>query len=123
MSAFRTGGAPSRAARFALRTVPLAIAATALSGCLVAEVVKLPVKIAKTGVNAVGSGVDAVTTSQSERDEKRGKSLRQREERLGKLARERDKLSRKCDRDPGGDSCADLYKVEREIDSLSSQPY
>mgnify|MGYP007083802329 CR=1 FL=1 len=106
-----------------LRILPLAFAATSLSGCLVADVVTLPVKIAKTGVNAVGSGVDAVTTSQSERDEKRGKALRQREERLGKLSRERDKLSRKCDGEPGGDSCADLYKVEREIDALTNQPY
>ena len=107
-----------------LRLLPLALAAPLLGGCLgtVASVVTLPVKVAKTGVNAVGSGVDALTTSQSERDEKRGRQLRQREGRLGKLSRERDKLQRKCDRDPGDDSCADLYKVQREIDYLMSEP-
>ncbi len=108
----------------ALRLLPLLLTAPFIGGCLstIADVVTLPVKVAKTGVNAVGSGVDAVTTSQSERDEKRGKSLRQREERLGKLSRDRDRLKRECDRDPGDDSCADLYKVEREIDSLTNDP-
>ncbi|WP_420606153.1 hypothetical protein [Novosphingopyxis sp.] len=107
-----------------LRFLPLALTAPLLGGCLgtVADVVTLPVKVAKTGVNAVGSGVDAVTTSQSERDEKRGRSLREREQRLGKLSRERDKLQRECDQDPGDDSCADLYKVQREIDYLMNQP-
>lgn len=107
-----------------LRVLPLVLAAPLLGGCLgtIADVVTLPIKVAKTGVNAVGSGVDAVTTSQSERDEKRGKDLRQREERLGKLSRERDKLTRECDRDPGDDACADLYKVQREIDYLTNDP-
>ena len=55
-----------------------------LSGCLVrtaANVVTLPVK-------AVSAGVDAVTTSQSEKDEKRGRALRKEEERRGREARE-----------------------------------
>ncbi|WP_187335415.1 hypothetical protein [Novosphingopyxis iocasae] len=107
-----------------LRALPLLLAVPMLGGCLstVADVVTLPVKIAKTGVNAVGSGIDAVTVSQSERDEKRGRDLRRREERLGKLSRERDKLQRKCDRDPGNDACADLYKVEREMEYLMNEP-
>ena len=60
-----------------------------LAGCTVAsaavDVVTLPVKVAS-------AGVDAVTTSQSERDEKRGRELRKEEERRGKeirLAEER----------------------------------
>ena len=107
-----------------IRFLPLALVTPLLGGCLstVADVVTLPVKVAKTGVNAVGSGVDAVTTSQSERDEKRGKQLRQREQRLGKLSRERDTLSSKCDDKPGSDACADLYKVQREMDYLTNQP-
>ena len=55
-----------------------------LSGCLVrtaANVVTLPVK-------AVSAGVDAVTTSQSEKDEKRGRELRKEEERRGREARQ-----------------------------------
>ena len=54
-----------------------------LSGCLVrtaANIVTLPVKV-------VSAGVDAVTTSQSEADEKRGRELRKEEERRGREAR------------------------------------
>jgi len=50
---------------------------TGLSGCLAraaVDVVTLPVK-------AVGSGVDAVTTSQEEADRNRGRALRKQEER------------------------------------------
>jgi hypothetical protein len=39
-------------------------------------------------VKAVSAGVDAVTTSQSEADEKRGRALRKQEERAGREARE-----------------------------------
>jgi len=62
-------------------------AAVPLSGCLVrtaVDVVTLPVK-------AVSAGVDAVTTSQSERDERRGRELRREEERQGREARERER--------------------------------
>ena len=55
-----------------------------LCGCSVAktavDVVTLPVKVAS-------AGVDAVTTSQSEADEKRGREVRKEEERRGKEAR------------------------------------
>ena len=44
------------------------------------DVVTLPVK-------AVSAGVDAVTTSQSERDEKLGKELRKQDEERGKQYR------------------------------------
>lgn len=55
-----------------------------LGGCLVrtaAQVVTIPVK-------AASAGVDAVTTSQSEADEKRGRAIRKEEERRGREARE-----------------------------------
>jgi hypothetical protein len=61
-------------------------AAVPLSGCLVrtaVDVVTLPVK-------AVSAGVDAVTTSQSERDERRGREMRREDERRGREARERE---------------------------------
>ncbi len=100
-----------------LRFLPLLLIAPLLGGCLgtIADVVTLPVK-------AAGAGVDALTTSQSERDEKRGRALRKREERLGKLARERDDLRRKCERKPQSNACEDLYKVQREIDFLMNEP-
>jgi hypothetical protein len=88
-----------------------------LAGCTVVDVVTLPVKVAKTGVNAVGAGVDAVTTSQSEADQKRGKQIRQREEKVGKLERDFARQSKKCD---GGDeeACAKAAGLRTEIDAL-----
>ena len=64
-----------------LATLPL------LSGCVTSvaktafDVVTLPVKVAS-------AGVDAVTTSQAEADQKRGREIRKQEERAGKQARE-----------------------------------
>lgn len=61
------------------------VAAFALSGCMAKtafDIVTLPVK-------AASAAVDAVTTSQSEADEKRGRELRKAEEREGKAARKR----------------------------------
>ena len=58
-----------------------------LSGCLTSvaksafDVVSLPVKVAS-------AGVDAVTTSQAEADQKRGREIRKQEEQAGKQARE-----------------------------------
>lgn len=76
----------------ALRLAALVLASLALQGCLVraaADVVTLPVR-------AVGAGVDAVTTSQSEADEKRGREIRKREERLGKLDRDYQRQLKRC---------------------------
>lgn len=76
--------------KFAMASCLLAL--SALPGCVastVASVVTAPVKLA-------GSAVDAVTTSQSEADEKRGRELRRREERLGQLEREYNKQSQRC---------------------------
>ncbi|QMW23932.1 hypothetical protein [Sandaracinobacteroides saxicola] len=67
----------------------------ALSGCVVrtaAKVVTLPVKV-------VAAGVDAVTTSQSEADEKRGRELREAEERAEKERRKAEKAQRKAERE------------------------
>jgi hypothetical protein len=63
-----------------------------LSGCLArtaVDIVTLPVK-------AVGAGVDAVTTSQAEADQRRGRELRQEEERLGREARRREREERRA---------------------------
>lgn len=61
---------------------PLAL----LAGCSTAvNLVTLPVRLA-TG--AVSAGVDAVTTSQSERDRAEGRRLRQEDERRGREARQ-----------------------------------
>ena len=71
--------------------------ALVLSGCVAQtalDVVTLPVKVAS-------AGVDAVTVSQSEADEKRGRAMRKHEECLGKEARKADKQGR----EPNPDAC------------------
>ena len=68
-----------------------------LSGCLArtaVDIVTLPVK-------AVSAGVDAVTTSQAEADQRRGREIREEEERLGRLAR-------RCERHPDREECEEL---------------
>ena len=65
------------------RILVAASAAFALTGCIAStaiDIVTLPVR-------AAGAAVDAVTTSQSEADQKRGRELRKREEREGREAR------------------------------------
>jgi len=90
------------------------IAAIALSGCLARtaiDVLTLPVKVAS-------AGVDAVTTSQSEADQKRGREIRQREERIGKLEREFYKLQGKC-LDGDRRACERQVAVRAQMDTLS----
>ena len=58
-----------------------------LSGCVVGAVASTAVDVVTLPVKAVSAGVDAVTTSQSERDEKLGKELRKQDEERGKQYR------------------------------------
>ena len=63
-----------------------------LGGCVVGAVASTAVAVATLPVKAVSAGVDAVTTSQKEKDEKAGRELRKQEEERGKqlrLAQER----------------------------------
>jgi len=67
--------------------------ALVLGGCVAKtalDIVTLPVKVAS-------AGVDAVTESQSEADEKRGRAIRKHEECLGKEARRAHKENREPD--------------------------
>ena len=67
-----------------MRIILLIPVAVSLSGCVgtiakpAVDVVTLPVKVAS-------AGVDAATTSQSERDEKAGRELRRQDEERGRL--------------------------------------
>lgn len=63
------------------------IAMPMLGGCIA----RTALDIATLPVRAVGAGVDAVTTSQAEADEKRGREIRKREERQGREARRRER--------------------------------
>ena len=80
-----------------MRILIAAAAAFALSGCIAktaVDIVTLPVKVAS-------AGVDAVTTSQSEADEKRGRAMRKHEECIGKEERK----ARKEGREPNPEHC------------------
>ena len=65
-----------------------------LSGCLA----KTAVDIVTLPVRAASAGVDAVTTSQAEADQRRGREIREAEEREGRLAR-------RCERHPEREEC------------------
>jgi hypothetical protein len=78
--------------RLQMRMILLLAAPLLLGGCLVrtaADIVTLPVK-------AVGAGVDALTTSQAEADQRRGRELREAEERVGRAARQREQAERRA---------------------------
>jgi hypothetical protein len=65
---------------------------TTLSGCVVGTVASTAVDVVTLPVKVASAGVDAVTTSQKEADEKRGRELRKQDEERGKqmrLAQER----------------------------------
>ena len=82
-----------------MRLLFLPLSSLLLAGCIAkaaVDVVTLPVKVA-------GAGVDAVTTSQSEADEKRGRQIREREACYGKEDRRAERERRapdyeRCDR-------------------------
>ena len=57
-----------------------------LSGC-VGTIAKTAVDIVTLPVKVASAGVDAVTTSQNEADEKRGRELRRQDEERGKQVR------------------------------------
>ena len=57
---------------------------TLLGGCVVGTVASTAVDVVTLPVKVASAGVDAVTTSQSEADEKRGRELRKQEEERGR---------------------------------------
>lgn len=80
-----------------MMTRPLPLAALALAAAsLLSGCISTVAKVATAPVRAAGKGVDMMTTSQSESDEKRGRQMRQREEQLGKLQRDYDRHMREC---------------------------
>lgn len=92
---------------------PLLLAQPLLSGCLA----KTALDVATAPVKVAGKAVDMATTSQSERDERRGRELRQREERYGKLERQYAKAVDECQ---GGDEdeCRKADRIRAEMDAL-----
>jgi len=76
-----------------MRFLPALLLAPALTACVVGTVASTAVDVVTLPVRAVSAGVDAVTTSQAEADQKRGRELRQEEERRGREARQ---LAERC---------------------------
>ena len=68
----------------------------ALSGCVVGTIASTAVDVVTLPVKAASAGVDAVTTSQSEADQKRGRELRKAEEKAGREARDAQERCRKA---------------------------
>ncbi|MEO7654309.1 MAG: hypothetical protein ABIS23_01330 [Sphingomicrobium sp.] len=64
-----------------------------LTACIVGTIAETAVDIAVLPVKAASAGVDAVTTSQSEADEKRGRELRKADE---ARAREERRMLERC---------------------------
>ena len=92
----------------------LLLSSSLVSGCLAkaaADVVTAPVRIAS-------KAVDLATTSQSERDEARGRELRETEEQLGQLERRYFKQREAC-RDGDQDACAKARETYSEMQQLS----
>lgn len=91
----------------------LGLASLALQGCLAraaVDVVTLPVR-------AVSAGVDAMTESQSEADENRGREIRKREERLGKLERDYERQTERC-ADGEDAACDEAREIRAEMTDL-----
>ena len=65
--------------RALLLLVPLS-----LGGCVVGTVAKTAVDVVTLPAKVASAGVDAVTTSQSERDEKLGREMRKQDEERGR---------------------------------------
>ena len=78
-----------------MKNLIILAAAVSLSGCVVGQVAKTAVDVVTLPVKAASAGVDAVTTSQSEADQKRGRQIREEEERRGRELRQMEERCRK----------------------------
>jgi hypothetical protein len=72
-----------------MRILILALLPTLLGGCVVGSIASTAVDVVTLPVKVASAGVDAVTTSQSEADEKRGRALRQADEQRAREERKR----------------------------------
>ncbi len=92
-----------------MRFMVFLVAPLMLSGCVVGTVAKTAVDIVTLPVKVASAGVDAVTTSQSEADQKRGRELRKQEEAQGRAQRMAMERCRKGRAEPA-DNCAALLQ-------------
>jgi len=66
-----------------------------LGGCIVGTIAHTAVDVVTLPVRVASAGIDAVTTSQAEADQKRGRELRRQEEARGRALRLADQRCRK----------------------------
>lgn len=66
-----------------------------LGGCAISTLASTAVEVVTLPVKAVSAGVDAVTTTQREADENRGRAIRRQEEERGRQQRLTDQRCRK----------------------------
>jgi hypothetical protein len=66
-----------------------------LGGCVVGTIAHTAVDVVTLPVKVASAGVDAVTTSQAEADQKRGREIRKQEEERGRQLRLADERCRK----------------------------
>ena len=92
-----------------MRRILVAAIALALPGCVVGTVARTAVDVVTLPVKAASAGVDAVTTSQSEADEKRGRALRKADEERGRELRRMAERCRK-ERPLATDNCAQFAR-------------
>ena len=88
-------------------------ASVLVSGCLA----KTALDVATAPVKIASKGVDLVTTSQSEADEKRGREIRRREERLAKLEREYARQMQDCT-DGSRRACDEARRTYAEMQQI-----
>lgn len=105
------------------RLAPLVLlpVAVLLQGCLA----KTVVDVATAPVRVASKGVDLMTTSQSEADEKRGREIRRREARLAKLERQYQKQLDDCEDGSrrACDEARDTYaEMQQIIPSIPVEP-
>ena len=67
-----------------MKQLLLLLAGLSLSGCVVGTVAGAAVDVVTLPVKVASAGVDAVTTSQSERDEKLGREMRRQDKERGR---------------------------------------
>jgi len=77
-----------------------------LGGCVVDTIAKTAVAVVTLPVKVVSAGVDAVTTSQAEADQKRGREIRKQEEEQGRQVRLAQERCRKGKPLPADDCAA-----------------
>ena len=70
-----------------MKRLALLLVVPLLGGCVVKTVAETAFDVATLPVKAASASVDALTTSQAEADEKRGRELRKQDERRGREAR------------------------------------